>query len=276
MATSPNLLACRSYDRRPPLVLLHAFPLDSRMWREVATGLAAHTCVLTPDLPGFGRSADLGDDADLDRWAARLDDLLEERLGDRPAVVCGMSMGGYVALRLAALRPDRLAGLVLADSRAAADPPAARTARDQAIARIESGDREAWLDELLPRLVSRSAPDAVVDPIRALALEQPAAALAAALAAMRDRPDSTDVLASLRCPVLVMVGELDELTPVAEAEDLVRRAMHGILEVIGGAGHLAHLEAPAAVTDALARFVTTIARSGRSFTPQGNADRRDG
>jgi 3-oxoadipate enol-lactonase len=237
-----------------PIVLIHAFPLDARMWQPQRDALAGSHRVITPDLRGFGRSTATPPprtiDAHADDVAALLDHLVIPC-----ATVLGLSMGGYVALALARRHRARLARLVLADTRAAADTAEGRAARDRNIALVESQGVAAMLDGMLPRLVSPDAPADVVATVRAIGASQSPVGITAALAALRDRPDATKDLASLALPVLVLVGREDTLTPPAEARALADAIPSATLVEIPGAGHLANLEAPAPFNRALLDFL---------------------
>ena len=261
MHADEHLLACTEDDHRPPVVLIHAFPLDGRMWAAQRRDLASRTRVLVPDLPGFGASAGHPARPDLDTWADALERMLSGRLGPRPAIVCGLSMGGYVALRLADRHPERLAGLVLADTRARADDEAGRRARDEAIHSVSTRGVATLVDTLLPKLLAETSPHALHRRVRELALQQSPGAVIAALGAMRDRPDSTPVLESLRVPTLVVVGELDTLTPPEEAAAMAARIPDGRLEVVEAAGHLSSLERPDTFTAAVGGLVDRVARA---------------
>jgi 3-oxoadipate enol-lactonase len=255
----PTTVAFDRYDRRPSLVLLHAFPFDRRMWRRSGEVLASRARVLAPDLPGFGGSADLEVAADLDAWADLIDGWLESMVGTQPVVLCGVSMGGYVALRLVARHPRRPCALVLADTRAGADDAAARAGREQAIERVMREGLAPLVDSLLPRLLAPTADPAVVAAARELMLEQRPEGVAAALAAMRDRPDSTAMLSRVRVPTLVIVGVEDLVTPPQVAAEMAAALPAGRLHVIPDAGHLSCLEAPEEFNRAVAGLLETVA-----------------
>src|SRR4051794_33400586 len=202
-----------AYDDRgtgPALVLLHPFPLTRITWAGLAEALAAHTRVIAVDARGFGDSpfvspyavADLADDV-----AALLD-----RLSIPRATLLGMSMGGYAALAFAARHRDRLSGLVLADTRAAADSAEARAGRAAALATLTDAGPAASLGGSLPRLLSPHAPRALVAHVRARA-ETRAASLRAGIEALRDRPDRSGELGAIACPTLVVCGSDDQVTP---------------------------------------------------------------
>ncbi len=245
-------------DRRPPLVLLHPFPFDRSYWRPQLADLADLVPLIAVDLPGFGSSPPLPGEPSLDAWADAVEATLAARLGERPAVVAGLSMGGYVALRLAARHPARIEALVLADTRASADTPEGRSGRDAAIAAVRERGVAPLVEELLPRLLAPDADPEAVAAARSIASRQRPDAVAAALAAMRDRPDSTRVLERLEAPLLVIVGERDALTPPEAAAEMAAAARDSWLVKIPGAGHLSSLEAPEAFDAAVAGFLAGL------------------
>jgi pimeloyl-ACP methyl ester carboxylesterase len=237
----------------PALVLLHPFPFSRLIWSGVGDALARHFRVIAVEARGFGdsplppgptRIADLADDV-----AAVL-----QQLGVARAAVLGMSMGGYTALAFAAQHPDRLAALVLCDTRADADPPAMRAARDGAIARIRGQGVDAYLPGSMPRLLSPEAPPALHAHILARA-EDRAASLIAGIEALRDRPDRTQDLARIRCPALAVRGAGDQVTPVEAMQALSGGISGARLVTLPGAGHLSHIEAPGPFLDAVLPFL---------------------
>jgi pimeloyl-ACP methyl ester carboxylesterase len=224
------------------------------MWAACAAALSERARVIALDCRGFGESSgavasllDVADDA-----AALLDALDITR-----AVVGGLSMGGYAALAFAARHPERLAGLLLADTRAGADSPQGRDARDAAIARIGAEGAVPYLDELVPKLLAPQAAPSLRQLARSLAGERPEA-LCGALAAMRDRPDRSHELAALRVPALVLVGAADALTPPDEARRMAAAIPGARLVELAGAGHLSCLESPAAFNGAVAELIASI------------------
>lgn len=235
----------------PPVVLLHPFPFDRRYWAETAAALAPRHRVISVDAPGFGESTagpfTIADAADA------LSALLAG-LGVGPVTVVGLSMGGYIALALAHRHPPRLAALVLADTRAAADTPETRRARAEARALIESAGADAYLDRSLPRLLAPDAAQAVIARARALA-ETRADRIVAGLAALRDRPDRSAELAAIRCPTLVLGGARDQVIPTEEMKQMAAAIPRGRFVALDGVGHLASLEAPGPFQAALREFL---------------------
>ncbi|HEV7647896.1 MAG TPA: alpha/beta hydrolase [Actinophytocola sp.] len=237
-----------------PVVLLHAFPLDSRMWDGLRPALGDR--LVTPDLPGFGGApAAGGPDLRLAAWGvlATLD-----RLGIARAIVGGCSMGGYVAMALRRIAPSRISGLVLVNTKASADTEAARTNRFAMAARAEA-DGIGWLaDEMRTTLLgattlaSRPAVEATV---RGLIADQPPAAVAWAQRAMAARPDSLDVLREADIPALVLRGEEDALIPRDEAAAMAAALPKATFVELAGAGHLAPLEIPDEFAGALGNWL---------------------
>jgi 3-oxoadipate enol-lactonase len=228
------------------VLLLHAFPLDSRMWEAQRRALenAGHA-VVAPDLPG--PDADIG----FDVWARRV---LGEVDGDFIAV--GISMGGYLAFELWRQASQRIPALVLADTRATPDTPEGKNARDDAIRVLGEAGFDPFWEDLAPKLFAPTADPAVVARVRAIAAEQEITALTSALLTLRDRVDSSPTLAMIDVPTLVIVGEEDVLTPpeaAAELEDGITRAR---LVRVPNVGHLTPLEAPEEFNEAVLGFLS--------------------
>jgi len=249
------------YDDRgtgPALVLLHPFPFARTVWAGLADALAAHRRVIAVDARGFGETPLAGPLAIVDI----ADDLaaLLDRLAIGRATVLGMSMGGYAALAFAARHRERLSALVLADTRAAADSAETRAARAGALAAIADVGAPAYLAASLPRLLSPTAPPALVAHLRARA-ETRAASLRAGVEALRDRPDRTAELGAIACPTLVVCGEHDQVTPAAEMKQIAAAISGARFVPIANAGHLSHIEAPGAFLQAVTSFVGTLAET---------------
>ena len=240
--------------RGETVVLLHAFPLDGTMWDAERAELSQSRRVVVPDLRGFGRSGTLEPPQSLDEHADDVVRILDD-LGIERATVAGLSMGGYIAFALARRHPQRLTRLILADTRAAPDSPEGQRARDENIALVARDGVAALVERLLPKLLSATASPEVVARVRALGGRQTAAGLMSALAAMRDRPDSTPLLAGIAVPSLVIVGEADAISPPAEARAIAAALPAGELAVIAGAGHLSNLESPPAFLGAMRQFL---------------------
>ncbi len=246
---------------QPPLVLLHAFPLSSAMWLAQREALSPARRVITPDQRGFGGSPLGGDEQALDAAADDLAALLDARELDR-VVLGGLSMGGYVAMAFLRLHRDRVAALVLADTKATADPPEGRENRERIAAAVLADQASTVLvDEVLPTLVGTTtmARRALVyGRVKALVQAAPAPAVVWAQRAMAARPDSFDTLRAVDVPTLVLVGEEDTLAPPSDAEAIAAAVPGAELVRIADAGHLSAVEAPEEFSGALGAFLAAL------------------
>lgn len=243
------------------LLLVHGFPFDGAMWRHQLAALSRWPC-LAPDLIGAGtsgRSAS-SDDYSMAGYAADLIRLLDQRQIDQ-VVVCGLSMGGYIAFELLREHPERVRAAVLCNTKAAADTPEAKRGRDAMAARAQREGARAIADELVPKLLSRDTRErqpAVVREVTEMIARQPVSGIVGALRALRDRPDSTSLLARIRIPVLVVAGENDQITPAEGMQEMARAIPGARYALIPHAGHLTPLEQPVTVSSALADFLTGL------------------
>jgi pimeloyl-ACP methyl ester carboxylesterase len=233
-----------------PLVLLHGFPMDSRVWNGVVA--RSPGWVITVDLFGFGKSVNT-EPFTLDSLAIELHDQLAQ-MHALPCVMAGLSMGGYLALSFAAQFPQDLAGLVLIDTKSLADDEQGKRGRDQMIQLVRERGTAAVMDQMLPRMFADPVDPPVVSELRQMMLSCPPLAIEHALAAMRDRPDRTDVLASLKCPRLILVGDQDRITPPAIAMAMQQQSPGTELIIFCGAGHMTPIEQPHQLAHAIQFF----------------------
>jgi pimeloyl-ACP methyl ester carboxylesterase len=254
-------LAYREAGAGRPLVLLHAFPLSSAMWLEQREGLAGACRVITPDQRGWGGSP-LGDDPpSLDAAADDVAELLD-RLELQDVVLGGLSMGGYVAMAVLRRHPERVAALILADTKASADPDAARANRERIASTIENDEASTVLiDDVLPSLLgttTTSSRPLVSGRVRGLVQAAPPAAVAWAQRAMAGRPDSFDTLRGFDKRALVIVGTEDAISPPADGQAMAEALPHGRLVQIPEAGHLTAVETPEAFNAQVAGFLAEL------------------
>ena len=243
----------------PALLFIHGFPLDRSLWAHQVAALAGWRRI-APDLRGLGASQVLETGYSMAAYADDLARLLD-RLEIRRAVVAGLSMGGYVAFEMLRRHRDRVAGLILMDTRAEADGAEARAAREQMIALARAEGVREVAERMLPRLVGRSTQQTqphLVEQVREMMARAPLPGVVGALGAMRDRADATPLLPEIAVPTLVVVGQEDEMTPPATARALTEAIPSAAMTVIPGAGHLAPLEAPTAVTRVCAEFLEAM------------------
>lgn len=213
------------------VVLLHAFPLDERMWQGQRAPLAEHD-VVTPRLYGRGST--------MDAWAQSLAHELDGEL-----VLVGASMGGYCALALARREPDRVRALMLMGARPDADSEQRRAGRAETIQLIRDEGPDGLWRAMVPKILSESAH---ADPSL---LHRDAAELIGAVEAIRDRADSTDVARSFGGPLLFVIGEHDPFVSAGEVAEFDVREVRG-------AGHIVNLERPDEFNEILRQFVARV------------------
>jgi len=254
----PTTLSITEQGEGAPIVFLHAFPLNARMWKAQLEALPAGWRGIAPDLRGFGMSPRTANPARHVRDHA--DDVLAliQELGGRPAVLAGVSMGGYIAFECWRRQPAAIRALVLADTRAEADADDARARR---VAMQDLAAREgtgAVVNAMLPGLLG--ATTHMADPhlavqVRSWATESSADGVIDALEALRTRPDSRATLPTITCPALVIVGEEDTLTPPALSRVIADGIAGASLVQVARAGHLANVEQPEAFSSALTNWL---------------------
>jgi 3-oxoadipate enol-lactonase len=229
--------------------------MDASFWGPMWRELGADVTLLTPEFPGFG-SAGAEETPSIAGFADTVAELIEAE-GAGPAIVVGVSLGGYVALALAIDHPQTVAALVLANTRADADDPPARRAREQAIDTIRIDGLQTYLAELVPRLLSPIAATETWERVFAIAENQDREAVCDALEALRDRPDRTDDVPGIQVRAVVVGGEDDLITP-PEALAALTDAIPGATKVVlSGAGHLSAIERPVEFAAIVARMIPT-------------------
>jgi pimeloyl-ACP methyl ester carboxylesterase len=252
-----------AYDVRgegPCVLFLHAFPLGLVMWDAEARALEAGHRVVRFDCRGFGASPPGDGLLSMERIADDAAGLLDH-LGVSRAVVCGLSMGGYAAFALVRRHPDRLRGLVLADTRPGADSDEARRGRAALAEAVRRQGALPAAEALVPKLLGetslRERPELAAR-VREIILKTSPQGIVDALAGLAARADSTPTLREIRVPTLVVCGEEDGLTPVSEAQAMQQAIAGSRLEVLPRAGHLASLENPPAFQAAVTSFLASL------------------
>lgn len=242
-----------------PVVLLHGFPHDRRLWAPQLHGLSQECRCIAPDLRGLGES-DGGGPYSMDRYADDVAALLDALSIDR-AVVGGVSMGGYITFAFWRRHRDRARALILADTRATADDEETRAKRHAMIALARSEGASAVADVMITGSVGKTTRERqpeLVHAVHAMLASEPVPGIVGALEAMLARPDSTPTLPTIDAPTLIVVGDEDVVVSRREAEAM-RAAISGSrLEVIPGAGHVSNVERPAAFNAVVSGFLRSL------------------
>lgn len=251
------MLAYESSGQGIPLVLIHAFPLFSGMWKPQMKYLEGRGRVIALDLPGFGRSP-CETAPSLAKMAQEVARLLDSIQAKEPAVIAGLSMGGYVAFEFFRQFPERVKALGLFSTRASADSPDAREKRIKTAEQIQRDGLESFAKAILPKLVGKTTLESnpgLVREITGMITSNTREGVAAALFAMAERRDSADLLGSIKCPTLIIAGEEDALIPFSEAEQMHTRIAGSQFHLLPRAGHLVNLEQPAAFQKVFEKFL---------------------
>jgi 3-oxoadipate enol-lactonase len=237
------------YDIRgkgPPLVLLHPFPLNHDFWAESAAFLEQRYRLILPDLRGHGESPAGEGVATMGKQARDILRLCDE-LQVSKAIFAGVSIGGYILFELWRQSRERITAMILANTRASAETPAGRANRQKAIELVQQRGPAPFIEEMLPKLLARTTLETrqdLVSGARGMMARMNVAGIVAVQQGMMERPDSIPTLKTINVPTLIVAGEEDGATPLAEAEVMRQHIAGSRLEVIPRAGHYAIFEQP--------------------------------
>ena len=255
--TSVGSVFYRKMGSGPAIVLLHGFPESGSLWRYIWDVLSQSFTIIIPDLPGSGSSPlPSSGSISLAAMAAQVKDILDAETITK-AVICGHSMGGYVAFAFAAQFADRVAGLSLVHSTPVADDDEKKTNRKKAIELVQKGGREAFLKQMVPNLFAdgfKQNEPALVNEQIANALNMSAESITNFYAAMMERPDSTAILDAPSFPLLWILGSDDNLIPFTKVLQFCFRSDINFVSYYKGCGHMSMVEAPDKLAADLLRF----------------------
>ena len=244
-----------------PVILLHGFPFDSSMWDPQLAEVPDGWRYIAPDLRGFGASELIGERSlDMDEHADDIVSLMDEMNIDQ-AVICGLSMGGYVALSLAMRHPTRVRALVLVATRAGADGPEAKKGRLQQAAKVRQEGVASVVQSMLPKLLSphsRLKFPEVEEKVRGMMEGTKPETMARALEGMANRTDYTPKLGDIGVSTMVVRGEQDEIIPAGDMELIARTVRGARHEMVALTAHLPNMEAPDVFNGILAKFLKTL------------------
>jgi pimeloyl-ACP methyl ester carboxylesterase len=248
-----------------PVVLLHGFPLDHTMWSEQIEALSKKHRVIAPDLRGFGKSslgnADPAHGIIMEQYADDVALLLDALEVTQPIVLAGFSMGGYIAWQFVRKHMDRLRALIQVDTRAAADTEEARTNRLKMAEKIHELGSARIAETLGPKLFAAGKFEAnptIVQELRDVIAGTSPDAIACAQRGMAARPDMTSLLPTISVPTLLVAGAEDALTPAKEMQQIADAIPKGEFKEIPDSGHMSTMENPAAVNEAMSKFIATL------------------
>jgi 3-oxoadipate enol-lactonase len=264
MRTLVNGIEIRYTDTGPAdaraVIFLHGFPFNRTMWQAQTELLAGRCRVITFDLRGHGDSQTGEEEFSMALFARDLLGLMDA-LRIEKAVLCGLSMGGYIALNAVESHPERFSALILCDTQCAADTPEAKAKRLAAIRTVQDEGVETFAEALLGNILAPetlAARPKTVAAVREMILGTSPLSLERSLRAMREREETCSKLPDISVPVLLLVGETDKITPQEAAAYMKEHIGHAHLSVIEAAGHLSNLENPAAFNAELEKFISAL------------------
>ena len=241
-----------------PIVLLHGFPANADLWREITPALSKYYTVIAPDLPGSGQSTFSSPDLSMELIAQSVSDILEHE-GIDTAMIAGHSMGGYVALAFAHLFPQKVKGISLVHSTAIADTEEKKENRRKSIEIIRKGGKETFIKQMIPNLFATGFKDANPDIIAMqlkAGMQTDADNIMAMQNAMINRPDRRKMLENASFPVQWIIGKKDNLLPFDKALQQSYLANVNFVSVYNDTGHMSMLESPAMLSDDMINFAT--------------------
>ena len=241
----------------PVLLLVHGFPVDRRIWRPQLESLADIRRVVAVDLRGRGKSQVEAEGWTIDDYAGDIAETIDA-VGERQVDLVGLSMGGYIAFSLLRMHPEKVRSLVLMSTKAEEDGPEAKKGRDENAALVKEKGSEALVDRMLQNVLSKNASEEVKKDVADMFRSIPPDSAVADLEAMRDRPDSTADLTSIRVPTLVIQGEEDGLLTLGAGRAMAAAIPQGRFVSIPGSGHFVSIEQPRLVNEALSDFLKNV------------------
>jgi len=240
-----------------PLVLIHGHPFDHTMWAPQTAAFSPERRVIAPDLRGYGASPVVPGVTPLSTFAEDIAALLDE-LGVAEFVLAGLSMGGQIVMECYRQFPERIRGLVLADTFPAAETPEGKKARNDMADRLLREGMRGYADEVLHKMVAPYADAEVTAHVHRMMTSTPPEGAAAALRGRAERPDYRELLTRVTVPALVVVGADDEYTPVSDAQAMHAALPDSALYVIGSAAHMPNLERAEEFNGVLAEFLARL------------------
>ncbi|MGM9453933.1 alpha/beta fold hydrolase [Legionella bozemanae] len=227
-----------------PLILIHAFPTDQRLWQPQQEELKEHFRVITLDLWGFGESSSVdGKAISMAEYADEVKQLLDYLKIDK-AIIGGESMGGYIALAFLEKYPNQTLGLVLSNTQAVADSPETKATREKTALDVLKNGTENLINGFMSKALSSNASQQTKDYLHHILTLQKSSAIASALRGMALRNSTSAILVTTKLPILIITGELDNVISPQQSIDMHSLSKNSQLIILSNAGHLSNLEQP--------------------------------
>ncbi len=250
-----------------PIIFIHGFPFDKSMWRNQLAHMSRTHRVIAYDVRGFGKSELGAEEVTINLFA---DDLVKfmDALEIEAAIICGLSMGGYVALNAIHRYSKRFNALILCDTQCIADSEEAKEKRKKNIQVIEKEGLVQFADSFIPAVFSKDTlinNKEEVESIRKTILSTSPKSITATLKALAQRWETCSSLKEISVPVLILCGKEDVVTPVAQSDFMSKNISNSVFKIIASAGHMSNLEQPQQFNDQLLSFISNTVKSEENF-----------
>jgi pimeloyl-ACP methyl ester carboxylesterase len=243
-----------------PIVFVHGFPYDHTMWDKQVEELKSNYYCVRYDIRGLGQSP-IGDGQyTIESFVDDLELIITELNLNKP-ILCGLSMGGYISLRAVERYESNYSGLILCDTRSAADNDEGKIKRANNIKKINTIGVKQFVSDFVPMCFSvKSITDSNEEYSKVLnkSLNSNAIGVKGCLLAMAGRTNTTDYLCKIKIPVLLLCGEDDHLTPPDVMELMAEQIPNSQFEIVPNAGHMSPIENASYVTNKIKKFLNTI------------------
>lgn len=243
-----------------PILFLHGFPFDKSMWNEQLDSLKSLHRVIAVDIRGFGQSKDENTDLTIDLFAEDVIAMMD-KLAIKKAIICGLSMGGFIALNAIKRFPERFEALLLCDTNCIADTADAKEKRYKAIEQIRSEGTDEFNEKFIKNVFH---PDSlinkreVVNDLRSTVFANSERIITAGLVALAERFETCSSLKAVKVPTLIICGREDNVTPLSQSQFMHDHIDGAVLKIIETAGHVSNLEQPETFNKHLLDFLNSL------------------
>ena len=243
-----------------PIIFIHGFPFDKQMWQPQIQLLSKTNRTIAYDIRGYGKSEAGTQMPSIGLYA---DDLINfmDALEIEKAIVCGLSMGGYILLNAAVLCPERFEAIILCDTQCIADTPEVKESRNKLITKIIAGKKADFAEEFIKKAFCKETLDHkqdVVERVRKVILATSSVSITGSLGAMADRPEVCSQLNKISIPTLVICGEYDTVTPPEQSTLLHKSIKNSKMHLLKRSGHLSNLEQPEEFNQQVLQFIMEL------------------
>lgn len=242
------------------IIFIHGFPLNKSMWENQVEFLKESFRVITYDIRGHGKTDNGSEEYSIELFANDLIGLMDA-LNIKKTILCGLSMGGYIALNAIEINPSRFTALILSDTNCIADPPETLTNRKRAIEIIESGTVGKYADESMKKFFTTDTlinNKNIVELARDMIIKTSKLSLCKTLLALANRKETCSNLNGIKVPILIIVGSDDQITPPDAAKFMHSKIKGSTMNIIENAAHLSNLEKPDEFNMQLKIFLSSI------------------